>query len=435
VYLAERRLLRMFTLCILYFAQGLPYGFVTVTLASYLSQRGLPLDEIATLIAMTSLPWAFKWVWGPFLDFLRIPSLGNRRPWIILAQVAMAATIATLLFISDFVADIRWLITIVLLHNIFASVQDVAVDALAIELLPESERGTANGFMYGSSYFGTMVGGAGLGFVASQFGLHAAISVQLGLLAGIGLVPLMFRERRGDRFLIPTWRAGDDKRTQHSVRGIAVEFIHALSYPLTWICALLALAIKIGLGVSATIGVNFFIKNYNMTAAEYSLVTGGAAVALGLGGSVIGGILADKFGATKVAIWAALALGGSWVVFGLLEPYWATSHLISIFLCAQELFAALLTVALFSLFMGVAVPRVAATQFTAFMALLNLSNTLGTYVAGRVPENGKPGLVFVSIGLYQLLPVIILVGIGLVLQNRARADVAKAGSEKTVRGI
>ena len=43
--LAERRGLRMFTLCVLYCAQGIPWGFITVTLVAYPPRAALYLDD------------------------------------------------------------------------------------------------------------------------------------------------------------------------------------------------------------------------------------------------------------------------------------------------------------------------------------------------------------------------------------------------------
>ena len=63
--LTDRPLLRLFTLCILYVAQGIPYGFVSVTLAAYLAEQGMSVGEIGTLVAMGTLPWTFKWARGP----------------------------------------------------------------------------------------------------------------------------------------------------------------------------------------------------------------------------------------------------------------------------------------------------------------------------------------------------------------------------------
>ena len=58
--LSERPLLRLLTLCILYVAQGIPYGFVTITLAAYLAESNATTGQIGGLLAMGTLPWTFK---------------------------------------------------------------------------------------------------------------------------------------------------------------------------------------------------------------------------------------------------------------------------------------------------------------------------------------------------------------------------------------
>ena len=55
--LTDRPLLRLLTLCILYVAQGIPYGFVTVTFVTYLAAQGKTVEAIGTLTAMATLPW------------------------------------------------------------------------------------------------------------------------------------------------------------------------------------------------------------------------------------------------------------------------------------------------------------------------------------------------------------------------------------------
>lgn len=421
MYLSERRALRLFTLCTLYVAQGLPWGFVTVTLAGYLKEHNLSKESLATLLAVTTLPWSFKWCWGPVVDYFQIPSLGRRRPWILFSQFMMIVTMATVLVVPNFVDDIQLLIWIVFLHNIFGSMQDVSVDALAVDLLPENERGKANGLMYGSSYFGTMVGGAFLGIIASRMGLRNAVTIQLLILGLIFLVPLLLRERRGDRFLFPSREPREEEAGGSSFFALFREFAYAFRFPLTWLCAILALVVKIGMGVSLTTSVSVFIDRYGYTAEQYSIVMGGAAVVVGLSGSVLGGFLADRFGASRVATAAAGALGLVWCGFGLLEYQWTQDYRISGFLCIQEFFMSVLSVALFALFMGVAVPRVAATQFTAYMALMNLSSTFGAKLAGYFPETGSASNVFIFMGLFQTVPILILLLVGHFIAKRAKA--------------
>jgi PAT family beta-lactamase induction signal transducer AmpG len=392
----------------LYVAQGLPYGFVTITLAAHLREQGIATADLASLLAMTTLPWSFKWCWGPLIDGFQIRSLGRRRPWILFAQMMMAVSMCAILLVPNLIDNVKLLIAIVFMHNVFGSMQDVSVDALAIDLLPASERGRANGFMYGSSYLGTMLGGAGLGIVASRWGLHTAVLVQLQCFGVIFLLPLLLRERRGDRLFIPTWAKSDGDEQKESFSQLLREILAAFRHPVTWWCALLALAVKVGSGVSLTIGVVAFVGDDGWTSERYSIVMGGLAVGFGLAGALLGGILSDWTSPTRVAVGAAGALAFIWIGFGLIESQWMAPIRIVSFLCVQEFFAALLSVALFALFMSVAVPRVAATQFTAYMAFLNLSTTIGVMLAGKFPDWLSTGHVFVIIGLWQVVPIFII---------------------------
>ena len=172
VTLATRPLLRLVFCCAIYVAQGIPFGFVTVALAAWLANHGGGENAVGTIIALAVLPWSFKWLWGPVVDSGLFGALGRRRPWLILAQSMMIVTALLLLLAGGNIALLGWL---VLLHNVFVALQVVAIDALAVDMLEGNERERASGMMYGSSYVGTMLGGAGLGLVMATFGLPTAI--------------------------------------------------------------------------------------------------------------------------------------------------------------------------------------------------------------------------------------------------------------------
>ena len=149
----------------MYLAQGMPFGFVTGTLAAYLASKGYSIAEVAGVTLMAQLPWTFKFIWGPIIDrfdFAR-HALGRRRPWILLAQSMMVITLVLILFLPDLSKGMTTLVWIIAIHNVFASLQDVSVDALAVDLLPEKERGKANGFMRAASYLGSIIGGSVMG--------------------------------------------------------------------------------------------------------------------------------------------------------------------------------------------------------------------------------------------------------------------------------
>ena len=62
-----------------------------------------------------------------------------------------------------------------LIHNIFAALQDVSSDALAVDVLEEGEIALANGLMFVSKGFGFMFAALILGTVLIDDGFQAAL--------------------------------------------------------------------------------------------------------------------------------------------------------------------------------------------------------------------------------------------------------------------
>ena len=121
-------------------------------------------DQVAALTLAGTLPWMFGVGSWPSIGSTRFPAYGLRRPWIIIAQLGMIITIAAFLTLEDPLADGNLeagLSTIVcfffLIHNIFATLQDVSSDALAVDLIPDEDLARANGFMFASKGFGFML--------------------------------------------------------------------------------------------------------------------------------------------------------------------------------------------------------------------------------------------------------------------------------------
>ena len=195
--ITENPIKRVVTLCLLYFAQGLPYGFASVTFAAYLVANGVTVSEIAILFATVALPWTFKWIWGPIVDSVFIEKYGPRRQWVLFAQTGMAITLGSLLLVPDLNGQIDLVARILFVHNIFASLQDVATDALAVEVLEPDEVARVNGLMFAAKRVGIIFGGAVLGVLVTKIGISGVIAAQLGMLALIIVVPLFMVEKPG----------------------------------------------------------------------------------------------------------------------------------------------------------------------------------------------------------------------------------------------
>ena len=225
--LSENKMRRYVSLCILYVAQGLPSGFANVAFVAFLVTNGIAVEQIAILFATVYLPWTFKFIWGPVIDMIRFPQFGIRRPWILFAEAGMIISLATLLFVPDLVASIQLVTILLFVHNLFSSLQDVSVDALAVDILEPDEVATVNGLMFAAKRGGIIFGGAVLGMMVVPFGIKSAIMVQLPLLILIMMLPLFLRERPGDR-LFPWSKQEEVKENWYAETEEVIEAEAAL---------------------------------------------------------------------------------------------------------------------------------------------------------------------------------------------------------------
>ena len=393
ISLADHPRLRLAFLCLLYVGQGIPYGFVTVALAAHLAAHGATAAAIGGVIAMAVLPWSFKWAWGPVVDSGRLAALGRRRPWLILAQAMMIATAAAVAVVADTdTASLGWA---VLVHNVFVGLQDVAVDALAVDQLEGGDRERASGMMYGSAYVGTFLGGAGLGIVTARYGLPVAVAAMAAAQAALLGLVLLVREgpprRLDDGPAAPP--LGLLAMARALVRGmLAARAVRA---------AAAAFLLKLMPAALSVLMLVQLIERFGWSQERYATVTGGVGVLLGLAAAVGAGIVAARIGPRPTAIAASLALGLAWIAFGLAAAWWDRTAVVFGYVVADTVCLAATSVALFSIFMRVASPTVAATQFTASMAIMNLATSTGSWLAGPLGQAIDTPTAFLLAGCLQ----------------------------------
>jgi len=400
VSLADRRSLRIFTLCVLYVAQGIPWGFMATTLPGYLVAHNLDFAIVTTTLSFTTLPYSFKWIWGPIIDRFSIPRFGRRRPWIIFAQAMMGATLAAMLAL-DVATEIKLLAWMVFIHTVFNALQDVAVDALAVEILPDDERGRANGLMYAAKYAGGALGGVGMAKLIYWYGLDTALLAQVIALFAIMLVPLLVRERAS------TAPAPPRPTFRQIARGMQEVF--SLRSPL--VGALLVLSATFAAGLVAATGYKLFIEHLKWSFSDYSEISGGWGLLVGCLCAANAGWLADKLGRRRVAAGASILLASIWIIFALTESLWINHTFVYVTALVGEAFLAALSVSLIALAMDLSVPTLGGSQFTLYMALSNFSTTLGYQFAGIANRWWDYKTIYVVAAVIQLAITMLLVPI------------------------
>ncbi|MFT3695341.1 MAG: MFS transporter [Kofleriaceae bacterium] len=410
--LADNRRLRLVMLCAMYVAQGIPWGFTAITLPAYLVDHGVTVDAVGVIMATTTGPYAFKWVWGFVIDAFQSKRFGRRRPWIIGAELMMGLTILSMAFVGDLTSSTTLIARTVFVHTIFNSMQDVAVDALAVDLLEENERGRANGLMYASKWGGGMLGGWGISHLIALANLRVALFVQAIVLFAIMLIPLFVQERAVEAQPRPDLARAIVRWSKENLRRDVV--ISALRDRAIWSAVLVALVMLISNAAAAllaAVGNGLFVEQLHWSAEDYAGMIGGPGLALGAVGSVIGGFVADRIGHRLMAGIAALCLTGYYVAFSQLSDHWtSTSFVYSVF-WVEPFFLGMMTASLFALCMDVTWKAIAASQFAIYMALSSLSATLAYAHAGdAVARYTYPGIyqlaAWIQLSLVVVLPFV-----------------------------
>jgi len=371
---------RVFTLCALYVAQGIPWGFITVTFITYLAAEGVSAKNLADLLFLGTLPWSLKFLWGPVIDRYQLRAFGKRRPWILLAQSGMILTLILFTFVASAETPLLIIGAMFFIYNIFTSLQDVSTDALAIDVLKTHELEKVNSYMFTSKAVGGMIGGAGLGTIISYTGIKGALIIQIPILMLIMLVPLFMRERPGEK-LFP-W-SDDEVRTfveedsdNQNFSEIIEKLKTAFSLKSTRLGILLSLVLSLSFFLIPVLPL-LFIRELGWTQEQFNATKGGLILIITMFAYVVGGHLGRIIGGKSVIIYASLAGAIITAMWGLTEAWWGNSiFMITIWSIRTFLFA-MVSINVFSLMMRITWSVVGGTQFTAYMAMMNVSALIG----------------------------------------------------------
>ena len=427
-FLAESRVLRFASFAIYYIAQGLPIGLLSIALPAWLSEQGVAATDIAYFIAISGLPWAFKLVAGPIMDRFSFLAMGRRRPWIVSSQIGLLIAMVVLSLVPDPVNQIELLTWAAFAVNCFAAVQDVAVDGMAIDILPEDERGRANSFMAFGQVSGYAASGALSALALVEFGLFGAGLFQtLGLLL-IFVWGVVVRERKGERLL--PWTEG--AALPRSVTLQADNWLTIVN-DLRLVFFLKASLIMIAVTGCWRIAAGFWLVSAPVIVTQdlgyestiYSYWTSTFSLIAAVLGLLLGPVI-DKFGAKRMLMAALIAYGLTFLVAGSSVALWT----VPVFTLSVAAMEAMATQAIFisfiALHMSICWNKVSATQFAIYMAWANLGRSLGAKIYGSIEPALDQGEALLIMGGLAFLGAAILMLIRLKEHDERIAIISEA---------
>lgn len=393
--------LRLLTVFLFYFTQGVPIGLFFYAIPAWLASNGASTTAVAGVVSASILPWTMKFFLGFVMDRYTFLPMGRRRVWIIGAQFTIVSSLLLAAILSPGSEEIWMLSLLGFLVNSGTAFQDVSIDSLAVDIMPEDERAKATGVMFG----GQVLGISSSTFVAGQLiARHGTVAGYLAAAAVVGCVLLYgvwIREREGERRF--PWSEGEAHPRNvvlqvEAWKPLLVNSAKAMIAPLSLMALIVFLLRSMPSGVAEAYhpGLATSIGGWSQTG--YTDTISAAQFTVGIFALTVGGWLVAKIGSQRSALGMCILICMFAIGFGLARPYWGNGPLLTAYFWQIEFFGTMASVAFIPIAMRLCDPRVAATQFTLYMAASNVGRPMGNSIAAAADEAGSPQVMYFVVG-------------------------------------
>lgn len=405
-FLSESTILRYLVFSALYVSEGIPIGIMFFAIPAWLAMNNKSPIEIGSYMAVIIIPWTFKIIIAPLMDRYTLISMGRKRPWIIFGQMGLMVSFFAFGFIPHPLDNLYTLMVVGFIVNFFGAIQDIAIDGMAVDIIPLNQQARANGIMWGSRIIGQslslLIGTSLINIV----GFNNAISSMALIVIILIIVPIYFRERPGEK-LMP-WTKG--KPSENSMNAQSKDWGELLRNLFKAIMLPSSMLLCFGIfftgllsGLVDTFLPIFTVQQLDWTNTSYSQVLSAASLIGGFFGMFVGGVIIDFLGTkkmTSILLLITIILLGS---FAMISSFWGNVAVIYGFVILYYLTSTLLTIAIMAIGMKLSWEKISASQFTLYMTLNNLGVSFGSWYLGFLKESLSWVTIIVIIGIIPII--------------------------------
>lgn len=400
--MTDSKFFRLFTILMLYVAQGIPIGLIDFAIPAWMATNGASAFEIAYVISLAGMPWAMKFINGAIIDRYTFLPMGRRRAWLIGSQFVMVAALIAAAFIEPEPRDYVLLGAIAFSVYLAVVFQDVAADALAVDISLSRERGITGGLMSGGQTLGIAISAALAGTIIYFAGISAAF-IACGVCMAIVCSYLIWvKEREGEKRL--PWSDGEAHPTSVEIKPsdwlvlLKTAFKRLIrKHSIIWLLPLFCRGM--GYGFMA-VAIPLIAANYaGWNEAQLGSANGTANLIAALVVMTIGGYLTSRLGEKPMQMVTFLLFAGTVLSFALLEPSWSNNAMMMIIVLGQTLTYTLTGAPLAAINMTFCDPKTGATQFSIYMAVVNQGIIFGSIFFAMLESWGGIANAFVGLSI------------------------------------
>lgn len=366
----------LFALLDLPFAAGV--GYLQIAVPFWLSQRGVPLQDIATLAATGYIPHAYKIAWIPLLDIF-----GSRKQWF----AAMGASICALLFAASLIPDpkssLPLLTILMLLAQACSATLSSALDSLMATTTAEHDKARAGGWKMAGNVGGTAVLGTMPLWLSKLVSQEISGMMLAAIVAATTALIVFVHEPQKPKSHESRWL-----QTKQTLGALWVDASQLVRSRQGW-TGLLICAAPVGCGALSNL-FSGMAQSFSASDTRVELVNGLFGGLCSAAGSIVGGYLADRMNRR-----VAYLLSG--VLIALVALAMAFSPTNEATYTYGVLAYSFMTGVSFAAFAGMVLELVGSgagvtTKYALFVATSNQAISYVTWLDGRQDALGPFGL-------------------------------------------
>jgi MFS family permease len=325
----------------------------------YLTEKGISLPIVTIISAIFLLPMTIKFFWGGIVDYY---IKYGRKKFIIFGGVLSSISLISLSFIdpNEFLIIFTFFL---FLAGMGVGFLDVSADVWAIEISKYNERGKINGAMFAGQSIGMIAGASFLALIAENYGYTLSFLTTGLIVLAIIIFPLIIKETKINK-------------KRHKIGKILFSEFKKKT---TIIISIFTPISGINIGI-----LGILIPLYLKLQLQLEISHIGAIISIWSAtrviGSLIGGILSDRWGRKQVLY---IVLGGG-CFFTLLFIFANTWQIVALIYGIIGLIQGGLYSTWGAMLMDVTNPKVGATQYSILTSLGNAGITAGESLCGTI---------------------------------------------------
>lgn len=360
------------------FCSGIPLALTASTLGVWLMEAGVRKETIG-IFAAVATPYAFKFLWSPLVDGLKLPlfsHLGRRRGWLMVTQLLVIVALIAL-GASDPVR-FPWYTALMALAVASASASyDIVVDAYRIEILHAEQYGAGAAMAVLGARIGMLVSSAGALYLATYFGWQLTYFIMAALLI-VGVAVIVLSAEPSVHMTLPP----------HTLRQWVAEYVITpfadIMQRRGWLVILCFVVLfKLADAFMGVMTSPFFI-DIGFSKEQIATVVKLYGLVATLAGSLVGGLLVARIGIVHTLWIGGIAQTVTNLFFAFLAGQGAHVSLLVLCVSADNFCGGLGTAAFVACLSRLCNARFTATQYALLSSLASFGRTLFSTPSGVV---------------------------------------------------